>query len=692
MGNRGRYLLIILFCLLSSPMVYAELIDDFGEPQRGTWAPARWWYGPDAACRGKFVLQGNEAPMLDIAFSRAQRLAEITAAGGFIVEVEVLEIRNRAGVCIGSRDYKEKGIAVIVNNENSLESDKLYINGSEYEINGDYKQGTKLRIEIDTKSFERDQQAFIRVFFGDDQVVKDIKFAWQKSPLGFFLSAIGGKTVFDNLLIDIAQPSVEFAGLRWSANSFTPTIAIKTQLKHPEHDWDYTVDCIVTGGSAVRGKDYFFEDQKISFPEGQANAVVELKFPANKKPQADKTIELALVNPKGGNLSLGGEKTFTYTIEGKYPMVQFAQQNLSFDETSGSGKVEIILSHSVEQTVSVDYMISGGTAENGKDYKLNSGTLTFKPGQTSGQIEVVLIDDSDSENSIDETVMIQLVNPVNSVIGQVNFVELGITDNEPWIEFDGAFWICSFDKHKKVKGRNVLAINDQGQLEWACSYGDMLYAKLPPKSIAKVGQSAQYGWLYKGDGQDKGSYVENICERYGSGDLRLSMLDLNGKTMSLDKQYTRNDEVFCGSKGYQARLSPHVPINQRADKWATRVNPSGDNCHSPVDWGGCWGFPTYFNGHGVTVGEFTPMIVNLTKTADDTIEFSVTMNDQKHTMVDKDKSPYASNKEKMESLYGEGSYNVQVVPGYQPRQIDTMAFYFANQRPFDLITLAPLKE
>jgi hypothetical protein len=228
-------------------------------------------------------------------------------------------------------------------------------------------------------------------------------------------------------------------------------------------------------------------------------------------------------------------------------------------------------------------------------------------------------------------------------------------------------------------------------LEWLSTYGDLLLTRLPQKKVSEVGDVAEYKWLYKGEGQAKGSYVENICERYGSGDLRLAMLDSNGNPLSMDKQYARNDAIFCGYKGYQARLSPHVPTDQRADKWAIRVNPNGDNCHSPVDWGGCWGFPEYFNGHGVPVGEFSPMIISIERTAEDTVAFSVSLNNEKHTYVDKDKSPIASDKEKMESLYGEGSYNVVVVPGYQPRNIDTMAIYFANQRPFDLITFAAMK-
>ena len=61
----------------------ADLFDDFGGDQTGTWAPARWW--DDYARRGRFVVPGNRSPKLDVAFSRAQRLQDIKAAGGFVI-------------------------------------------------------------------------------------------------------------------------------------------------------------------------------------------------------------------------------------------------------------------------------------------------------------------------------------------------------------------------------------------------------------------------------------------------------------------------------------------------------------------------------------------------------------------------------------------------------------------------------
>jgi len=102
----------------------ADLFDDFSGDQTGSWAPARWW--DDYARRGRFVVPGKNAPILDVAFSRGQRAAEIKTAGGFVVEVDILEIRgSAAGICIASADYQKQGIAAVVRADNRTEADKL---------------------------------------------------------------------------------------------------------------------------------------------------------------------------------------------------------------------------------------------------------------------------------------------------------------------------------------------------------------------------------------------------------------------------------------------------------------------------------------------------------------------------------------------------------------------------------------
>jgi hypothetical protein len=679
----------------------AELMDDFSKPQKGSWAPARWW--DDYARRGRLVIPNDKAPKLDVAFSRARREKEIIAAGGFVIEVDVLEIRSMAAICIGASNFEERAIAVVLQADGKDEKDKLYVNGNSVEIETDYQVGQRLRIEVDTKDF--DGAGDISVRFGKVEVVSEYPFEWKKSPVGFFLAAKGGRAVYDNLAMDVAKPTIEFAESASAASEQKTNVSIDLLLEHARPGKTYSVGCGVSSKTAQRGTDYVLDSGTLTFEPGRARKTITLEVNADSVAEADEVVELMLADPRDGDAELGGRSYYRHTIIGELPLVQFESPSLILAEDSGNVHVNVTLSHPCERQVIVGYDLVAGSAKVGQDLRFPAGRLVFEPGQSSQSITIDLIDDRDAENSINETAFIQLDAANNCGLGDNSKLRIEIVDDEPWIEFDGSMWICGYDKHTKIKGQKVLSLNNKGHLEWVSTYGDILYAKLPPTSTNKVGDVAKYGWQYKGDGQARGSYVENICERYGSGDLRVAILDLGDKSMSLDRQYTRNDKIFCGSRGYQARLSPHVPTDQRADKWATRVTPNGGNCHSPVDWGGCWGFETYYNGHGVPVGEFTPMIITVERTTEDTIEFSVDMNNEKHIMVDKNKYLLSQDKDKMREHfgmgaygtgaygtgYGPGVYEVEIDEDYQPEKIDVMAIYFANQRPFDLITFAPLK-
>ncbi len=680
---------VVVLVLAMPKLVVADLIDDFGELQSGSWAPARWW--DDYARRGRFVVGADKSPKLDVAFSSGQRAAEINAAGGFVIEVDVVEIRDgRAIIAVGAGEVEKAAFAVAVGADNSASGDQIYVNGKSWEAGDAFEEGERVRIEVDTDDVtERGAEAKLTVLFEDKEVFSDYNFVWRRGPTGFHLGSIKGLAVFDNLRIWPACPVIEFEECSCAGPEGSSVAAVDVVLSHPVAGQIYTVDCTVTGGTAKGGGvDYTFEGGTVKFEPGQRRKTVRIAVHDDRTDERDETIELTLSNAQGRGAEVGRRTSYTYTIIDRWPEVSFENASSSWGEDAGSAKVKVGLSHACMDRVLVKYTVAGGTATRGKDYVLAGGTLDFAPGELEKEIRFDIMDDAESENSVNETIILALAETRNSTLGAGGRHVFEIVDNEPGIEFDGSIWMCTYDKNTRMRGQNVLSLNEAAELEWISTYGDLLLARLPQKPVSEVGDVAEYKWLYKGEGQAKGSCVENICERYGSGDLRLAMLDSNGNPLSMDKQYARNDAIFCGYKGYQARLSPHVPTDQRADKWAIRVNPNGDNCHSPVDWGGCWGFAKYFNGHGAPVGEFSPMIITLERTAEDTVAFSVSLNHEKHTYVDKDKSPHASDQEKMESLYGEGSYNVVVVPGYQPQNIDTMAIYFANQRPFERITFA----
>lgn len=74
----------------------------------------------------------------------------------------------------------------------------------------------------------------------------------------------------------------------------------------------------------------------------------------------------------------------------------------------------VTLSAVSTMNVSVDYATANGTATAGSDYVTKSGTLTIPAGSTTGTIDVTVNGDVAIEP--DETVLVNLTNPVNGVI------------------------------------------------------------------------------------------------------------------------------------------------------------------------------------------------------------------------------------------------------------------------------------
>jgi len=111
------------------------------------------------------------------------------------------------------------------------------------------------------------------------------------------------------------------------------------------------------------------------------------------------------------------------------PQVFFAQAASTAAEGSGTVAVVVHLKPALQQTVTVEYSVTGGTATGGGvDYTLADGTLTFGPGETSKTVDVAIVDDAVAESG--ETVEITLANPRNAVLGAPTVHTLTIRDND----------------------------------------------------------------------------------------------------------------------------------------------------------------------------------------------------------------------------------------------------------------------
>lgn len=90
----------------------------------------------------------------------------------------------------------------------------------------------------------------------------------------------------------------------------------------------------------------------------------------------------------------------------------------------------VTLSAASNQTVTVDYATSNGTATAGSDYRAASGTLSFAPGETIKTVFVPVIGDRLPEPN--ETFVVNLSSPTNATIDDGQGVG-NIVDDEPRI-------------------------------------------------------------------------------------------------------------------------------------------------------------------------------------------------------------------------------------------------------------------
>ena len=107
----------------------------------------------------------------------------------------------------------------------------------------------------------------------------------------------------------------------------------------------------------------------------------------------------------------------TLSVNLPYPSVGFELATSSGNELTASAQIKVALSASYLQPVTVNYSVNpSGTANNGTNYTLSPGTLTFAPGETVKYINVTIIDDHIA--GANKTIALDLANPLNAVLGQ----------------------------------------------------------------------------------------------------------------------------------------------------------------------------------------------------------------------------------------------------------------------------------
>ena len=177
-----------------------------------------------------------------------------------------------------------------------------------------------------------------------------------------------------------------------------------------------TVRYATADGTATEPADYTANSGTLTFRPGDTSHAITVNVTGDTRVETDETFTVRLSNPTNATC---GRCTATGTIEDDNDLPKLSIGDIEASEgDSGTTPMAftVRLSAASEQTVTVRYATANGTATKPADYTASSGTLTFRPGDTSRTITVNVTGDTvDEEN---EKFTVRLSNPTNATCGR----------------------------------------------------------------------------------------------------------------------------------------------------------------------------------------------------------------------------------------------------------------------------------
>ena len=184
-------------------------------------------------------------------------------------------------------------------------------------------------------------------------------------------------------------------------------------------------------GTATAGEDYTaVSGEVVTFAPGSTSRTITLEILEDRTAEDQFetfTVELAVLD--ADKATLGSRSTATVTIEDNEGAPLLEIEDASAGEGSSAVVFEVTLGTASAQAVVVEYSTRDGTASAGSDFVAATGTVTFAAGETTQNLEVELIDDTEEEPT--ETFEVVLTGATDAIVSRSRGVATGtIRDND----------------------------------------------------------------------------------------------------------------------------------------------------------------------------------------------------------------------------------------------------------------------
>lgn len=179
------------------------------------------------------------------------------------------------------------------------------------------------------------------------------------------------------------------------------------------------------GGTAVRPADYASFSNSVVFPAGASTVSIPVTAVNDAVAEGSETVVTTLT--AGAGYSVRTPNSATLLILDDEPVVTVVAIDNTAHEAGGDGLFTIARSGNIADPLTVSFAI-GGTASNGVDYAALPASVLLAAGQSSTNLTVSVIDDSEVEGP--EGVSITIATNLSYSLGSPSSAVVTIVDNE----------------------------------------------------------------------------------------------------------------------------------------------------------------------------------------------------------------------------------------------------------------------
>ncbi|MBM3231258.1 S-layer homology domain-containing protein [Candidatus Peregrinibacteria bacterium] len=179
------------------------------------------------------------------------------------------------------------------------------------------------------------------------------------------------------------------------------------------------VNYATSNGSAT-ADNYTTVNGTLNFGAGETSKTFTVTVKDNGDISGNKTIKLTLSNPTGGAVFSGSPTSLITVIDNEVTTnfgsgsIKLGDDNYTVLESDGAIAIVVKRAGGTKGQVTVQYATTSGTAKSAEDFTDTTGTLTFRPGESSKVVVIPIKSDVEADNG--ETFSFKLSNVVGATL------------------------------------------------------------------------------------------------------------------------------------------------------------------------------------------------------------------------------------------------------------------------------------